>query len=194
MKTNNGTGNDCSVPSENYLPKDLSLLNIIQSTEMGPFMCEKCEEAFETIDEVRTHINSYHGTQKASIFRLECWSNVNNHSEYIEWQKTIVNIPHVTFVSMEEKEINESIQKLKTKTKIQKAKAKMLSLFKKTENKKEGENSFGETFRITRTRSSGPNILETERSIFIAQDDGTKKKTVIKDVFAKGSLPKKNIT
>ena len=27
--------------------------------------------------------------------------------------------------------------------------------------------------------------LETERSIFTAQDDGTKKKTVIKDVFAK---------
>ena len=34
-------------------------------------------------------------------------------------------------------------------------------------------------------RSSGPNILETERNIYTIQDDGTQKKTVIKDVFAK---------
>ena len=42
-----------------------------------------------------------------------------------------------------------------------------------------------ETFSITRQRSSGPNILEAERNIYTIQDDGTKKKTVIKDVFAK---------
>ena len=84
---------------------------------------------------------------------------------------------------MEEKEMNISSQK--TKTKIQKAKEKMLSLFKKPESNEEGENSCSETFRITRTRSSGPNILETERSVFTVQDDGTKKKTVIKDIFAK---------
>ena len=61
MKENDGTGNDCSVPSEKYLPKDLSLLHIMQSTEKDPFNCEKCKEALDTIDEVRTHINSYHG-------------------------------------------------------------------------------------------------------------------------------------
>ena len=85
----------------------------MQSTEKDPFNCEKCKEALYTIDEVRRHINSYHGAQKASIFRLECWSNVNNHSKYIEWQKAIVNIPHVTFVSMEEKEMDISSQILK---------------------------------------------------------------------------------
>ena len=65
---------------------------------------------------------------------------MNNHSKHIEWQKAIVNIPHVTFVSMEKKEMNISSQK--TKTKIQKANEKMLSLFKKPETKEEGERSF----------------------------------------------------
>ena len=72
MKNSNGTGNNCSVPSETYLQKDLSLLNITQSTEMDPFTCEKCDEAFDTIEEVRKHVNSYHGAKKTSIFRLEC--------------------------------------------------------------------------------------------------------------------------
>ena len=102
---------------------------------------------------------------------------MNNHSKYIEWQKAIVNIPHVTFLSLEEKEMNISSQK--TKTKIQKAKERMLSLFKKSKNKEEGENSCGETFRITTARSSGPDILETEHSVFTVQDDGPKKQTVI---------------
>ena len=60
---------------------------------------------------------------------------MNNHSKHIEWQKAIVNIPHVTFVSIEEKEMNGSSQILKTKTKIPKAKEKMLSLFKKPETR-----------------------------------------------------------
>ena len=104
---------------------------------------------------------------------------MNNHSKYIEWQKAIVNISNVTFVSMEEKEMNGSSHILKTKTKIQKAKERMLSLFKKSKNKEEGENSCGETFRITTARSSGPDILETEHSVFTVQDDGPKKQTVI---------------
>ena len=42
-----------------------------------------------------------------------------------------------------------------------------------------------ETFMITRQRSFGPNILEAEWNIYTIQDDGTQKKTVIRDVFAK---------
>ena len=34
-----------------YPQKNLSLLNIIHSTEMGPFICENFEEAFDTLDE-----------------------------------------------------------------------------------------------------------------------------------------------
>ena len=48
------------VPLGNYLPKDLSLFHAIQSTEKDPFICEKCEESLDTMDEVRTHINLYH--------------------------------------------------------------------------------------------------------------------------------------
>ena len=47
------------------------------------------------------------------------------------------------------------------------------------------EDTQKETFSSTRQRSSGPNILEAERIVYTIQDDGTKKKTIIKDVFAK---------
>ena len=56
----------------------------------------------------------------------------------------------------------------------------------KANNEFQGVNSPSkETFMITRQRSSGPNILEAERNIYTFQDDGTQKKTVIRDVFAK---------
>ena len=45
------------------------------------------------------------------------------------------------------------------------------------------EDTQKETFSISRQRSSGPNILEAERIVYTIQDDGTKKKTIIKDVL-----------
>ena len=42
-----------------------------------------------------------------------------------------------------------------------------------------------ETFKIIRQRSSGLNIVKTKRKIFTMHENGTSRKTVVKDVYAK---------
>ena len=49
----------------------------------------------------------------------------------------------------------------------------------------ESDEKFEEIFKITRQRSSGPNIVETERHVLTPQENGATRKTVIKDVYAK---------
>ena len=61
----------------------------------------------------------------------------------------------------------------------------MLRLSKANNEFQEVDSPSKETFIITIQRSSGPNILEAEQNIYTFQDDGTQKKTVIRDVFAK---------
>ena len=63
----------------------------------------------------------------------------------------------------------------------------MLRLSKANNEFQGVDSSSKETFSITRQRqiSSGPNILEAERNIYTIHDDGTQKKPVIRDVFAK---------
>ena len=69
--------------------------------------------------------------------------------------------------------------------KLKDANSKVSKLSKENKNLQELGSSQKETFCITKQRSSGPNILETERNVLTLQDDGTHRKTVIKDVFAK---------
>ena len=47
------------------------------------------------------------------------------------------------------------------------------------------EDTQKETFSTTSQHSFGPNILEAERIVYTIQDDGSKKKTIIKDVLQK---------
>ena len=94
------------------------------------------------------------------------------------WQHETANVPQVTFATIEEKEIHDEQLESKTKKKV-------LKMSESSIEQNGNEDTQKETFSISRQRSSGPNILEVERIVYTIQDDGTKKKTIIKDVFPK---------
>ena len=108
---------------------------------------------------------------------------LSNHPDFKLWQHETANVPQVTFASIEEKEIHD--EKLESKTK-----KKVLKMSESSIEQNGNEDTQKETFSISRQRSSGPNILEVERIVYTIQDDGTKKKTIIKDVFAKVTIRK----
>ena len=101
---------------------------------------------------------------------------LSNHPDFKLWQHETANVPQVTFASIEEKEIHD--EKLESKTK------KIVLKMSESRMEQNGnEDTQKETFSITRQCSFGPNILEAERIVYTIQDDGSKKKTIIKDVL-----------
>ena len=188
MKELNGTGKGNSSPPETFEPRDFSFFDFININENGCYTCGKCDELSIRVDDLQKHIHLYHMIPKREAFVYECFEKLNAHPEYKMWQEEVTDIPLVTFASAEEKELHDEIFNAdikKVQTKLKEANSKVLNLSKKNKEIQGIDSSPKESFSITRQRSSGPNILETERNIYTIQDDGTQKKTVIKDVFAK---------
>ena len=187
MKQRKGAGKGSSIPPDDFRPRDLSYFGL-SNDKSDCYTCKVCEISSIREDDILEHINSKHCNAKRDVFGLECFENVNEDPDYKAWQKEITKIPLVTFESVEEKEIHDEIFKGDIKqmqVKLKDANSKVSKLSKENKNLQELGSSQKETFCITKQRSSGPNILETERNVLTLQDDGTHRKTVIKDVFAK---------
>ena len=188
MKELGGTGKGYTNPPETFAPRDLSIFGFIKINENGCYTCEKCDQMSIIADDLQIHIHLNHLITKRGAFVNECFEKVNDHHEYKMWQEEVTDIPLVTFASVEEKELHDEIFKedmKKVYMKLSNANSKVLSLSKTNKEIHGVDSAPKDTFSITRQRSSGPNILEAERNIYTIQDDGTQKKTVIKDVFAK---------
>ena len=188
MQELGGTGKGYTNPPETFAARDLSFFCFIQQNENGCYTCEKCNDMSITADDLQNHLHSNHLNLKRGAFVNECFQKVSDHHDYKMWQEEVANIPLVTFASEEEKGSYNKISKEDMKhvqIKLSNAKSHVLKL-SKANNEFQGVDSPSmETFMITRQRSSGPNILEAEQNIYTFQDDGTQKKTVIRDVFAK---------
>jgi hypothetical protein len=103
--------------------------------------------------------------------------------DYLEWEKIITCIYNVTFASKEEHLMNTEEAYENTQNKLkEKANETLVIPSKECE---ESDEKFEEIFKITRQRSSGPNIFETKRHALTPQENGATRKTVLKDVYAK---------
>ena len=154
------------------------MYKFVEENENGSFSCETCDCSQMSSNELHVHIDLYHCAEKRDAFNKECFLKISNHPDFKLWEQETAHVPQVTFASIEEKEIHD--EKLESKTE-----KKVLKMSERSIEQNENEDTHKETFTITRQRSSGPNILEAERCVYTIQDDGTKKKTIIKDVFAK---------
>ena len=166
----------------------LTFFGFIQLNENGCYTCEKCNQMSITADDLQKHLHLNHLNSKRGAFVNECFEKVSDHHDYKMWQEEVTDIPLVTFASEEEKELHDKIfeeDMKQVQMKLSNANSKVLRLSKTNKEFQGVDSPSKETFSITRQRSSGPNILEAERNIYTIQDDGTQKKTVIRDVFAK---------
>ena len=130
-----------------------------------------------------------HTPERRKAFVSECFEDVQQHIDYKEWEKMITVIYNVTFASHQElllytKGSHEETQQklLKTHSELEKTKEDNVKLLK---GNIQSDDTSEETFKIIRQISSGPNIVETERKICTVHENGTTRKTVVKDVYAK---------
>ena len=186
MKDKNGIGKNNANPPDSFKPK-LKSLNFINEDDLS---CTKCDEVFDNPDDLLDHISIVHERARREAFNKESLNEVKTHKDYVKWENENTEISNLTFKNEEEQLLynqestkSETIKQLTEQ--LHKEKTKVSNLSKEKEILEESKQSHDNTFHITKQRSAGPNIVETERSILSVQDSGCVNKTVVKDVFAK---------
>ena len=173
MRAVGGLGARGRNPPLNFRLHDVTLNGFIsvhsgESESDFNFKCEICGTMLFGRENCEKHLREEHYKEFKSLFAKECFAKIENHVKYKQWEAEQIHIDGLTFFNEEDKEKHTLKQK---------------------ENKKgesPGETDSGETFKLVRERSSGPNIFEAERTVLtLNQEGGEPKKAVIRDVYAK---------
>ena len=164
MRAQKGEGPRGRNPPSSFEPKDVTLNGFISIiSRESEFKCEICGTLLLGKKTCENHLRSEHFKEFKSLFAKECSLEALNHETYKKWEAEPTFIVGLTFFSLEEREKHALLQK---------------------ENKKVDFREIpesGETLKIVKESSLGPNIVETERTVLTSKD-GEPKKTVIKCV------------
>lgn len=161
MRTHNGEGPRGRNPPLSFRLKDVSLngfISVINGERESEVKCEICGTLLLGKDNCEKHLRNVHFKQFKSLFAKECSSETENHVIYKKWEAEQAFIDGLTFFSEEDREKH---------------------ALKQTEHKKvesHGMPKSGETFKLVREKSSGPNIFEAERSVFTLNQEGSEPK------------------
>ena len=163
------------IPPKDFFPKETSLS---RNEEDSSETCNECNLNFTAMEELKKHVKETHDEVLKKAFRKEAGKNVMLHNAYNAWLQEVTHIDMSKY-KVSNPRMDRTLKENNILKETYKTFAKNQELLTKTikENK--------ESYHMVRERSSGPNIIETKRTVLTQNEDGSIKKSVVLEQMAK---------
>ncbi len=153
LRNKNGKGKHYDDPPEDFIPTSKNVQTNFKF-QNGQYYCEQCGEY---VTDIVVHIKEEkHYNDLKQAFQSYCKSEVKYNIQYINWLNKTTEVEKIIETKGSDKKVD-----------LDKTLEKM---FKDQTNHDDG------SFKITKERSSGKNIVDTERVVLSRNEDGTLKK------------------